>query len=168
MSARRSNTAVGGDLDSKESNSEPALDDGTAKAVSAEPAAADESHASYAQQPRAEAAQETKAAEPVKASTVAVGMDPLEANLLALFAGLDADDDGEVSAATLADGLVRAGATVKEAKKLCAEMAGYKQVTTKALDERERIVEQLKHIREERDQEQINAAEALRQLLQTV
>ena len=121
--ARGSNTAVGGDLDSKESKSEPALDDGTAKVVSAEPAATDESHASYAQQPHAEAAQETKAAEPVENSTAAVGMDPLEANLLALFAGLDADDDGEVSEATLADGLVRAGATGEEAQKLCAEIA---------------------------------------------
>ena len=109
--ARESNTAVDGDLDRKESKSEPALDGGT------------DSHASHAQQPRAEAAQETKAAEPVEASTAAVGMDPLEANLLALFAGLDADDDGGVSKATLADGLVRAGATGEEAKTLCAEIA---------------------------------------------
>ena len=65
-------------------------------------------------------AQETKAAEPVENS---VGMDPLEANLLALFACLDADDDGEVSEATLADGLVRAGATGEEAQKLCANIA---------------------------------------------
>ena len=53
----------------------------------------------------------------------AVGMDPLEANLLALFAGLDADDDGGVSKATLADGLVQAGATGEEAQKLCAAIA---------------------------------------------
>ena len=103
--ARESNTAVDGDL------------------APAEPAAADESHASSAQQPRAEAAQETKAAEPVEHSTAAVGVDPLEANLLALFAGLDADDNGEVSEATLADGLVRAGATAEEAKTLCTEIA---------------------------------------------
>ena len=41
----------------------------------------------------------------------------------------------------------QAKARVEEAtKKLCVEMAGYKQVTTKALDERERIVEQVAYI----------------------